>query len=196
MTTKRSVFAAGLVAVLLLLIAGSRTWVHGDVADAVLQNSSVSVGGSRAAPLVTASALVGAAAVVASLTASRVPRMIAIALVGLAGVLALAGTVSVVRDPDGTVLDRSASSTGHTGDTTNTVAHGALTFWPWVAVLGAVLLVLTAGLAAVGGRRWGGLSSRYDAPTAPERKASAWDRLSEGEDPTADDPRDDAHGRA
>lgn len=193
MTSKRSVFGIGLISVLLLLLSGSRTWVTGSVADAVLQGARVRVGGSSAAPIVTAGALVGAAAVVALLTAGRLPRLFASAFAALAGVLALLGTLGVVRDPDGTVRDHAAGSTGHIGDA---VAHGALTFWPWVGVLGAVLLIATGILALIGGCRWSGLSSRYDAPTSPTRKVSAWDRLSQGDDPTADDPRDDAPGPA
>lgn len=193
MSSKRSVFVVGLVAVLLLLLSASRTWVTGSIADAVLQQTEVSVGGSSAAPLVTASALVGAAAVIALLTAGRVARLIATAATALAAVLALVGTVLVVQDPARTVEDHVAASTGHTGDA---VAQGALTFWPWVAVLGAVLLVGSGILAGIGGRRWSGLSSKYDAPAPRVRRTSAWDRLSAGEDPTTDDPRDDAAGSA
>lgn len=188
MTSKRSVFALGLVAVLLLLLSASRTWVTGSIADAVLQQAKVSVGGSSAAPVVTAAALVGAAAVIALLTAGRVARLIATAATGLAGVLALVGTLAVVRDPSGTVRDHAAASTGRTGDV---VAQGVLTFWPWIAVLGAVLLVGAGVQAAIGGRRWSGLSSRYDAPAPRVRQTSAWDRLSAGEDPTTDDPQGD-----
>lgn len=193
MTSKRSVFVVGLVAVLLLLLSASRTWVTGSIADAVLQQAKVSVGGSGAAPLVTASALVGAAAVLALLTAGRVARLIATAATGLAGVLALVGTLIVVRDPAQTIKSHAAASTGHTG---NAAVQGALTFWPWIAVLGAVLLVGAGIQAAIGGRRWSGLSSRYDAPTARVRQNSAWDRLSAGEDPTTDDPQGDAAGSA
>lgn len=189
MTSKRSVFTVGVVAVLLLLLAASRTWVTGSIADAVLQQAKVTVGGSSAAPVVTAGALVGAAAVVALLTAGRVPRLIATVATSLAGVLALVGTLAVVRDPAGTVKAHAAASTGHTGDA---VTQGALSIWPWVAVLGAILLVATGVQAAIGGRRWSGLSSKYDAPAARVRQTSAWDRLSAGEDPTTDDPRGDA----
>lgn len=189
MTSKRSVFVVGLVAVLLLLLSASRTWVTGSIADAFLQQAKVSVGGSSAAPLVTASALVGAAAVIALLTAGRIARLIATAATALAGVLALVGTLAVVRDPAGTVRDHAASSTGRTGDA---VAYGGLTFWPWVAVFGAVLLVGAGLQAVIGGRRWSGLSSRYDAPAPRVRQTSAWDRLNAGEDPTTDDPQGDA----
>ncbi|XAS75451.1 Trp biosynthesis-associated membrane protein [Dermatophilaceae bacterium Sec6.4] len=188
MTSKRSVFFLGLVAVLLLLLAASRTWVHGNIADAVLEQSKVAIGGSGAAPLVPAGALMGAAAVIALLTAGRIARLIATFATALAGVLAMIGALLVVNDPAAVVRARAATSTGRTGEA---VVNGSLTFWPWVAVLGAAVLVAVAIQAGIGGRRWNGLSSRYDAPTAKVAQTSAWDRLSAGEDPTVDDPRDD-----
>jgi len=51
------------------------------------------------------------------------------------------------------------------------------------------MLVMGVGAvgALVGGRRWHGLSSRYDAGGPAAGHASAWDQLSRGEDPTAED---------
>ncbi len=193
MTTKRNVFVLGLVSVLLLLLSGSRTWVQGTISDVVLANSTVTVSGSSAAPVLTAGALVGAAAVIAVLTAGRIARLIAASLAGLAGVIALIAAFGVVRDPRAAVAARGAGSTGRTGDV---AAQGVLTFWPWVGILGALLLTATGVLAFLGGRRWSGLSSKYDAPNAPDRRTSAWDQLSSGADPTADDPDEDVSTQA
>jgi hypothetical protein len=50
-----------------------------------------------------------------------------------------------------------------------------------------MLVMGFGGLAAlVGGRHWLGLSSRYEAGVPDAGSASAWDRLSRGEDPTAE----------
>ena len=202
MTEKRNVFVVGPVSVLLLLLSGSRTWVTGTLSDAVLANTKVSVGGSSAAPVLTAGALVGAAAVIAVLTAGRVARSIAALLAGMAGVIALVAAIGVIRDPSQAVEAMAAGSTGRTGDFD---AEGMLTLWPWVGVGGAVLLIATGVLASLGGRRWSGLSSKYDAPgagttqtagTAGTRKTSAWDQLTEGTDPTQDDPEEDVPGPA
>ncbi len=193
MTTKRNVSVLGMVSVLLLLLSGSRTWVNGTISDVVLANSTVTVGGSSAAPVLTAGALVGAAAVVAVLTAGRVARLIAALLAGLAGVIALTAALGVVRDPSAAVAAKAAGTTGRSGEV---AARGVLTFWPWVGVLGALLLIATGVLAYLGGRRWTGLSSKYEPPSAPRRRLSAWDQLSSGADPTANDPEEDVSPEA
>lgn len=180
--SKRTVLIVGAVAVILLVAANSRTWVSGTITDAVLQSAHTNASGSKAAPALLAATLVGAAAVLATLTTGRVPRMIAAGITAVAGVVAVVATIVVVRDPARTLADVATSMTGHTGD--REVAAD-LTAWPWVALLGGVLLTLTGVLAVLGARRWSGLSSRYDAPgSAPARTRSAWDRLSDGEDPT------------
>jgi len=112
----------------------------------------------------------------------------------------------VVADPDSALGRLAATGTGRTGDVP---AHGSVTLWVWVAALAAVVMTL-AGLAAlVGAGRWSGLSSRYDAPSADgaapgadgvvpdagptseqavrRSRESAWEQLSRGEDPTAQD---------
>lgn len=182
MNSKRSVLLVGALAVILLIAANTRTWVSGSVTDAVLQHARTTASGGKAAPALLASTLVGAAAVLATLTTGRVARWIAAVITFLAGVVCVVATVLAVRNPARTLGDVATTMTGHTGD--RTVA-ASLTIWPWVALLGGVLLVLTGVLAIVGARTWSGLSSRYDAPgTAPARSRSDWDMLSEGEDPT------------
>ena len=61
--------------------------------------------------------------------------------------------------------------------------------WPALTLAGGVLLLLAGGLIAVRGRRWAGLSSSYDAPTAapaaPVTDKGVWDALDRGDDPTA-----------
>lgn len=182
MTSKRSVLLVGALAVILLVLADGRTWITGAVTDAVLQQAHTAASGSKAAPALLATALVGAAAVLATLTTGRVPRWIAAVLTVLAGVVAGVLTIAAVRRPAQALGDVATTMTGHTGDRT---VDASLTVWPWVALLGAVLLTLTGLLAVAGARRWSGLSSRYDAPSSePVRTRSDWDMLSEGEDPT------------
>jgi len=189
MTSKRNVLLVGAVAVLLLLVASSRTWVEGTVSDAVLQNARVTVSGSKAAPATVAAALVGAAAIVAALTTGRVARWIAAVLALLSGLLALGSALWLLHDPEGAVQSRASGVTGRTG---HVAASSSLTFWVWVGVLGGVLLTLAGALCIAGVRRWSGLSSAYDAPEAKRApKVSDWDRLSAGDDPTADDDDED-----
>lgn len=182
MIGKRSILLVGAVAVLLMVAANTRTWVSGSVTDAVLQSAHTTASGSKSAPALLAAALVGAAAVLATLTTGRIARWIAAVLTLVAGIVAVVAVIVVVRDPVKILGDVATTMTGHTGD--RKVAAD-LTIWPWVALLGAVLLVLTGVLAILGARNWSGLSSRYDAPTTPKAtKRSDWDMLTDGEDPT------------
>ncbi|WP_446663457.1 Trp biosynthesis-associated membrane protein [Flexivirga sp. B27] len=182
MTSKRSVIIVGAIAVILMVAANTRTWVSGTVTDAVLRGAQTDASGGTAAPALLAAALVGAAAVLATLTTGRVPRWIAAVITLVAGVVAAVAVIVVVRDPVTTLADVATTMTGHTGDRK---VSADLTIWPWVALLGAVLLMLTGVLAILGARRWSGLSSRYDAPTGPKVTArSDWDMLTDGEDPT------------
>ncbi|MGN6412832.1 Trp biosynthesis-associated membrane protein [Flexivirga sp.] len=189
MIGKRSVLLTGALAVILLVAANTRTWVNGSVTDAVLQGAHTAASGSKASPALLAAALVGAAAVLATLTTGRVARWIAAVITLIAGVVAVVAVVVVVRDPVKAISDVATTMTGHTGDRQVTAD---LTVWPWIALLGGVLLVLTGALAIIGARSWAGLSSRYDAPTAAKAtRRSDWDMLSEGEDPTDRPARSD-----
>lgn len=180
--TKRRVLVLAAVALALIVLGVSRTWVSGTVKDAVLQNTDVSVGGGAAAPAVVACALVGAAGIVAALTTGRIAKRIAAVIAAIAGLIALVATITVISGPAGALRERAVTLTGHTGST-DVSAH--LTPWPWVTLVGAVLLAVSGLLAFVGTARWSGLSASYDAPSGGRRKTvSDWDRLSQGEDPT------------
>ncbi|TWP33573.1 Trp biosynthesis-associated membrane protein [Leekyejoonella antrihumi] len=185
MTSKRNVLLLGALGVLLILVASSRTWVNGTVGDAVLQNAQLSVSGSKASPAGVAAALVGAAAIVVAVTTGRVARWVAAVLALLSGLLALGGAIWLVQNPSAAVRSRAASVTGRTG---HVAVHTSLTFWVWIGVFGGVLLTMAGALCIAGVRQWSGLSSAYDAPaTAKVARVSDWDRLSVGDDPTADD---------
>lgn len=182
MSSKRTVLLVGALAVILLVAANTRTWVSGSVTDAVLQGAHTEASGGKAAPALLAAALVGAAAVLATLTTGRIARWIAAVITLLAGVVTVVAVLVVVRNPVKTLADVATTMTGHTGDRKVTAD---LTLWPWIGLLGGVLLVLTGVLAIIGARTWSGLSSRYDAPTAAKATArSDWDMLTDGEDPT------------
>lgn len=214
LTSKRTVLLLVLLAAGVLLVSGSRVWVNGSVDDPVLGASILHGTGSQVARGVLAAALVGAAAVVAAATSGRIVRRLAAAVVVLAGALGAAVIGSVVADPDGALGRLAATGTGRTGDVP---AHGSVTLWVWVAALAAVVMTLAGLAALVGAGRWSGLSSRYDAPSAggaapgadgavpntagatPDAagptseqavrrsRESAWEQLSRGEDPTAQD---------
>jgi len=193
LTTKRVVLCLVLVGAVTILVSGSREWVSGSVDDVALGASALHGNGSDVAPGAVAAALVGLASAVAVVTSGIVVRVIAACAALLAALLAVVVVVGVITDPDGALGSMAAVGTGRTG---TVVAHGRVEGWAWVA-LAATLMMGAGGLAGLfGGRRWRGLSERYDAPAAgkvpiqdarvdPGRERdSAWDQLSRGEDPT------------
>ncbi len=137
----------------------------------------------------------------------------ALALVALAGVVAVLATRGVVRRGVGAVLAvvgvgliwRAIASSGAVGTqrardlvtahhpTVNAAAvvpqvHTSA-LWP-VLTAGCGILVLVAGaLIAWRGHRWQVMSARYEAPTDPEQQqakaaTALWTALDRGEDPT------------
>lgn len=185
---KLLVLGTVVAAVVTLLASGARTWVNGRVSDPVLAETAVSVSGSDAAAGVVATALVGAAAVLAALTGGRVVRWIGAGALMLAGVLVVVLVLQVLLDPEAAVGRQAAELTGRTGSID---ATGEPTFWVFLSLLAGAVLILTGGASLLSVRSWGGLSSRYEPPgeePGPSPRAteaeSDWDRLSRGEDPT------------
>lgn len=189
----------------LMLLAVSRPWAHAVVDDPLAGRLSVEATGRQAAPVVAAVALVALAGAVALLTLRTVGRVVAGLLLVLSGAAAAAAAVAVERTPSDALRSVIAGATGRSGEALP-VAHQ--TAWPWVAVVGAVLVLVGGAAGVARARTWSGdagLSGRYDSPvraTAPtsggradepqgpdERSAGSdvpdpWDRLSRGEDPT------------
>ena len=198
LTSKRTVLVLLVLSASVVLVSGSREWLSGSV-DGSLEHgalgaSALRARGSDVAQGALAAALVGLAAAVAAATAGAAVRVIAAWAAVLSAVLGSAVIIGVMADPSGALGRLAAASTGRSG---TVPAHGQVGVWAWVA-LAATLAMGVGGLGALmGGRRWRGLSSRYDAPVADEaprpgssgepagRQKSAWDQLSRGEDPTA-----------
>lgn len=176
-----------LVAALLLIASGSRTWVTGTTADAVLGSASVSAKGTEVVAGLAALALAAAAAAVAAATAGRVGRWLAVGALCLVALGLAAELVVFVADPGDALGRVAAKQLGRTG---TMATHAALGSWPWLAVAAAVLLLAAAGFAAAGTRSWGGLGRRYEkgdtdqAGPRGQRVRSDWERLDSGEDPT------------
>ena len=181
LTSKRTVLMLVIGASCVVLVSGSREWVQGSVGDAVLGASALHGRGSEVAPGAMAAALVGLASAVAAATSGRVVRVVAASSALIAAVLGAAVVGSVLSDPGGALGAMAAAGTGRSG---TLVADGRAGGWVWVA-LAAMLVIGAGGLGAlVGGRRWKGLSSRYDAAGPGPGHGSEWDQLSRGEDPT------------
>jgi uncharacterized membrane protein (TIGR02234 family) len=171
----------------LVLLAVSRNWiVHSYGGEAPLPPKAFRLAGAHVAPGSRALALVGLAGVAAILATRRTGRVAVGALLAASGFGIAAVVVRALLDPDAAVR-----RAGPFADVI--LAPGQdLGRWPYVALLGAVCLVVAGTLVVVRGRSWASMSARYDAPVPkPRGEASLWEALDRGEDPTESDTRTD-----
>ncbi|MEV7598698.1 TIGR02234 family membrane protein [Kitasatospora sp. NPDC089797] len=165
----------------LVLTAAGRVWSEGRAGTL-----EVSVTGGKISELPGGLALVGLAAAVAVFAVRGVGRLAVGALTLLAGLGAAAAAVA--GSSDTAALDSAASGKlALAGSTATEVSH---TGWPWVAVLGGLLLAVAGLITLRYGRGWPAMGSRYEAPTrkAPvkaDTPGDLWKALDRGEDPTA-----------
>jgi len=182
MASKRTVLVLVLASASIALVCGSRVWVSGSVNDVVLGPGALRGVGSDVAPGALAAALVGLASAVVAATSGRVLRIASACSTILAALLGATVVILVVADPGGALGKLAATGTGRSGVLE---ASGRVEGWAWVA-LASMLAMGLGGLGAlVGGRRWHGLSSAYDAGQRPAAQESPWEQLSRGDDPTA-----------
>lgn len=188
----------------LALLAWTQVWVEVDVAAAAAA-THLTVAGSTAAPAVTALALAGLALAGALTIAGPVIRSVLGALAVLLGLSVLIAALAPVTDPAAASAPAVTAVTGVAGaqSVRADVAGATVTAWPWVALLGAVLLAAAGIGILLTGRRWPGstrgqqtrfvpagaamdTTDRHAAPAAPSADAVGdWDQLSRGDDPTA-----------
>lgn len=183
----------------LILLAGSRSWVSVTVSrPSPLPPIAMTGSGGAIEPVVSAFGVVGLAGVVGLLATRRTGRLV------LGVVLAVAGIVVVVRAlPHLGAPSRQQALDLVTarGRTVGLAPHapllvGAHPLWPLLAAIGGLGLAAGGTLAAWRGRRWPGMSGRYDAPAGrsapvPEdatagvrSNAEMWDEIDDGRDPT------------
>ncbi|MFJ6552607.1 TIGR02234 family membrane protein [Streptomyces luteogriseus] len=147
--------------------------------------------GSDVTGVPAALAIVGLAALVAVFAVRRAGRFVVAALLALSG----AGIVAaaLLGASDSSALDEQAAQAS--GDTSASVDALSHTAWPYVAVVGGVLILVAGLLALRYGRLWPAMSGRYErgATPQPRRKTPAvdpdrpedlWKALDRGEDPT------------
>jgi uncharacterized membrane protein (TIGR02234 family) len=178
----------GLVVAVLLCLAGgallllvlSRTWLeYGTAGQAPLPGVTVTVSGAQLVPGARALALLGLAAAAALPATRSWGRQLVGLVVALAGAGAVALLVRALADTaDAAMRTEQLRLDVHFADAPD------LGGWPYVGLLGALLLVAAGVLTLVRGRTWSALGASYDAPTAP-KETSAWDALDHGVDPTA-----------
>ena len=185
-----------LVGAAVVLLATGRAWTQVEVPAGPLADArTVAVTGADLAPGVRALALVGLAGVVALLATRTTGRLV----VGLLLTVAGAGVVAAVL-----AADLTAGSLREAGVPGAAVPVGA-TAWPVLAALGGGLVAAGGLLAVLRGRSWPAMGARYEAPAAPAPAPAApvqaapvpperalWEALDRGEDPT--DTLEDASG--
>ncbi|MFJ6214009.1 TIGR02234 family membrane protein [Streptomyces sp. NPDC092296] len=175
-----------LVGAVLVLWATGRPWAGGSVSG--LGRTELTATGRDVSGAPGALALVGLASAVAVFAVRRVGRVAVGALVALAG--AGSAVVAALGAADTSAVDaKAARSVALSSATAEHITH---TVWPWVTVLGGVLLCAAGVLTVLRGRDWPAMSSRYDAPSRPTPRRTAtpdapadfWKALDRGEDPT------------
>jgi uncharacterized membrane protein (TIGR02234 family) len=202
MTTSRerlAVLALGVIGAGLAFLTVTRPWLTVSVQDPLTGSGRLHPAGRDVAALVPAAALVALAASAAAVTMRRIGRQVAGLLLVAAGAAIASAAATVLADPRAAAAESARTATGRTGDLSGITATAGV--WPWLAIGAGVPIVLAGALTIVRGRRWSGLSARYDAPGPAEGgtgappdpadpvdpaadPAQAWDALSRGDDPT------------
>lgn len=179
----------------LTLIFATRTWQTIRVSrEAPLHVLSLDLTGRKIDSLPTALALVALAGVVAVLATRGVWRRIVGTLLALAGIgivvsaIAHRNGVSATRAQD--LLQAALPSVGPANDA---IGMGRVSAAWWVlTVVCGVLIAVAGALIARRGQSWAGMSAKYDRPTSvdPERDAAKRDASFWSALDRGDDPTD------
>ncbi|MGH1550890.1 Trp biosynthesis-associated membrane protein [Leifsonia poae] len=182
----------------LALLAATQTWFSIRLTDTANHSATISVAGSVAAPALTALALAGLALTAALAIAGPVFRIV-LALLGiLLGVSVLLSAITAVSDAVGASASAITSATGVAGDASvRHLVHSVETqFWPWLAIVAGVVIVLASAAVIVFSRLWPGPSRKYQTRFAGEDGRPAEEVVSEAaeDDESAADAADDTPG--
>lgn len=181
--------------VALLLVGSGQTWVTGTAVDSVLGGTRVEVSGSQAGTTLVAGSLLAGAALLAGLVGTRPVRLAAALCLMAASVLAGLPALRALTAPRDVVAAVAADRPGVV-TTGLRIEDAATTGWPWVALVGAVAVLLAGVLCVLMWLRTppadgpdadgteagpGGTTRRVERPSDP------WEDLSRGHDPTLED---------
>jgi uncharacterized membrane protein (TIGR02234 family) len=185
------VVGVGVLAGALAALAGARAWVTGSDASPSRSPLLPTTADAGEMPLAAALSLVvlacwGVLLVTRGLVRRAVAVLCVVASLGFAATVAVGFAI---------LPDQVAEALREAGATSDTLGT-ELTAWFWVAVVAAVVLVVTGALAVAWCPAWPEMGSRYDAPGAagepaddvpPEERSNLdlWKQLDEGRDPTA-----------
>jgi uncharacterized membrane protein (TIGR02234 family) len=185
-----------------VLTAAGRAWVSARAVQGPLQVPLV-VRGGASVPEAPALAVVGLAGALALLATRGVVRAATGLIIAGCGIGAAVAAANGARPGAGALADRAGAALGTGSAQVQDVATNG---WPVVAVAGALLFACGGALAMARGRRWPGMSARYDAPhrgpataaaggqggrgapepnrAGPDDALEQWRALDRGEDPT------------
>lgn len=197
--TSRNVTIAALLGALLVLAAATQTWIHVVPTSSSVRLPEIDISGNDAATSVTALSVAALAAAAAATIARILGRRIIGAILVLAGAGMAFATISVLSNIQGAAATKVGETLGQS------IVDGSYTqtFWPYLAIVGAVIaalagvaMIFRAGKWAVDRRHTQGEPSgskakgeRNAASSSPKNEEwddiDSWDRLSRGDDPTA-----------
>jgi len=177
------------------LLAATQTWFSIRLTDTANHSATISVAGSVAAPALTALALAGLALTAALAIAGPVFRIV-LALLGiLLGVSVLLSAITAVSDAVRASASAITSATGVAGDASvRHLVHSVETqFWPWLAIVAGVVIVLASAAVIVFSRGWPGPSRKYQTRFAGEDGRPAEEVVADAADDedTPEDASDD-----
>jgi uncharacterized membrane protein (TIGR02234 family) len=192
-TTRRELAVAALLgAAGAGLTAGfaGRTWATVVERAAGLESLSQHLTGRSLSGVIAALAWAGLAGVAALLATRGWARVaIGVLLTGFGTIIAVVSPTVVRRAHVISVAGEKSNLAKLTGDVTVHVNS-----WWVMSLAGGVLLAAAGLLTVVRGRRWPGMSARYDRPGAApppgDDPASLWKALDRGDDPTSGDLRE------
>ncbi|WP_242423717.1 Trp biosynthesis-associated membrane protein [Frankia sp. EI5c] len=178
---------ACLVGAAVVLFSVSSTWVSARVqsgsgrGEQVAAPLAVDWSGGSLAPAVTALALLGLAGTVAIIATRRLGRTLVGVLVALAGIAILLTAGGIALDPMGAVRGtdevRAVVPAGEPAITGLSRTAG-----PWLASIGGLVLAVTGAAVVARAGTWPAMSGRYQARVAAP--VDAWDAIERGQDPT------------
>ena len=173
----------------LTLFAASRPWADGQAVQGSLR-APFEVSGGSLAPAVPALALAAMAGALAVLASRGVVRVVVGAVVLLCGLAVVTLSVTGLDPASSTLANRAGDALG----TATATADGGGTAWPWLALVGGLLIMGAGAAAAWHGRTWPAMSARYEKPAGrtpvAERTIDGdgaleqWRAMDRGEDPT------------
>jgi uncharacterized membrane protein (TIGR02234 family) len=156
----------GLAAGGLALLGASQPWARVEIAVAGVPRSTIETAGTSAVPWVGALALVILAGALAIIPTGGVLRRIVGVVVLLAALAAAIGTLTAGSAIDDALAEDVAESPASGGvDDAAVVAAADRPAWRWLCLGGSLMGVAAGALVASQGQRWPTMGSRYDAPS-------------------------------